>query len=703
MIMITNDNVDASSNQSVKDGLYTLKNVSSGYMLNVYAGKDINGTKVTTWEYDGTTDQRIYIEHKGNGKYLLRFNASSGGRVVDVNRGESLTASIDDGDKIDIWTDNDLEAQYFYINPQENGGYTFELVSKPNHVISAISSSAATSNGTQLQLKYYSGENYQKWYICNTSGSVINVCNHLNTTESVSGTNYEKYNDDRHRATTEYSVICNDCKEVVKNGQTKSFIEKHKLNKTKCTLCNYLIKEEKCAHSQSYEDVLSYEIAQKDDNYHTVSDTYNEYCSECGEVLKLNASKNYDEKHTLVNDKCDKCSYTVPGSEATQCKHKNTIEHVIENTDSYVIKNENLHTVSRKYNLFCADCYTYIDKNLTESYDEEHIIENNKCKYCGYAKPVKEMTVSDGLYNIKNVSSGYLMNVFAGKDSNGTKVTMWENDYSDDQKIYIAHQGNGQYLLKYNASSGGRVIDINRGNSMTASIDVGDKIDIWTANDPEAQLFYINDCGNGKFTFELVAKPGHIISPSNNSEAGINGSQLELKTDENSDYQKWYIDKPSVLENTVVSGSSIKDKFRNIANNIGWQTRKNYSNWDWMCGCYATAYIHSYLSGSIHQPSEYWTSSSDATTHWYRAGGTRIVKSNNSQVLTEVKNQLNNGKPCIIRVNSSYGGHYVAVISYTGNGNKTSDFTVIDPWDGNFKSLSNYTIHNTNKQVIYFK
>lgn len=121
-----------------------------------------------------------------------------------------------------------------------------------------------------------------------------------------------------------------------------------------------------------------------------------------------------------------------------------------------------------------------------------------------------------------------------------------------------------------------------------------------------------------------------------------------------------------------------------------------------MCGCYATAYAHSYISGKIHKPSEYWKSASDATTYWTRAGGNRTTKSNNNQVLAAVKSEIDKGKPCVIRVNSSYGGHYVLVITYTGNGNRTSDFTVIDPWDGKFKSLSNFTIHSSNKQVIVF-
>ncbi len=320
MIASFGSGVSASGTQSVQDGLYTFKNVSSGYMLNVYAGKDANGTKVTTWEYDGTTDQRIYIQHQGNGKYLLKFNASSGGRVVDVNRGESLTASIDDGDKIDIWTANDLDAQYFYIIPCGNGAYTFELVSKPGHVIAAVNNSAAASNGTQLQLKKYTGSDCQKWYICNTNGSKISVCNHINTKNKELIITYEQSSDTHHKTVTKYDVVCNDCGETVKSNQTSSKEETHIMNGNSCSKCGYAeAVSEECKHTKTYE-IGSGKTGefkrQKDEKYHICTEYVDIICAYCSKTLQHEVEKEIEVEHVFNGDYCMVCNYDKSNKKA---------------------------------------------------------------------------------------------------------------------------------------------------------------------------------------------------------------------------------------------------------------------------------------------------------------------------------------------------------------------------------------------------
>ena len=60
------------------------------------------------------------------------------------------------------------------------------------------------------------------------------------------------------------------------------------------------------------------------------------------------------------------------------------------------------------------------------------------------------------------------------------------------------------------------------------------------------------------------------------------------------------------------------------------------------------------------------------------------------------------GKPCIVRVNSSNGGHCIVVFKYSDNGRSTSDFTIIDPWSAKIKTLNYYTIHSTAKYIVTF-
>lgn len=155
----------------------------------------------------------------------------------------------------------------------------------------------------------------------------------------------------------------------------------------------------------------------------------------------------------------------------------------------------------------------------------------------------KKAAIKEGLYNIRNAYSGLLLNVFAGRDRDGTKVTVWKKDNSSDQEFYIYANDDGLYLLKYAISSQGRVVDVNRGQTIANPIEKGCVIDIWCSDDLEAQLFNIIDCGQGEYIFELASKPGHIISPPGKTSSEINGTQLILEIYKGEKYQRWNVNK----------------------------------------------------------------------------------------------------------------------------------------------------------------
>ncbi len=153
-----------SSIPTVKDGVYTISNKASGLLMNIYAGRDFNGSKITTWQYDGTIDQRINVKYIGNGKYNLYAMCSSNGtnRVIDVYRGMNYVTL---GQYIDLWEPNDPSAQQYFINKQIDGSYTFEVASLPGGLIGCVN---AFSNGSQLQLQKATGIDSQKWHFNNT-------------------------------------------------------------------------------------------------------------------------------------------------------------------------------------------------------------------------------------------------------------------------------------------------------------------------------------------------------------------------------------------------------------------------------------------------------------------------------------------------------------------------------------------------------
>ncbi len=164
----------------VANGTYSLRNVSGGYMMNVYAGTDADGTKVVTWENDGSAEQKFWVENCGYCTYRLFAICSNGGygRVVDVNVGGD--GNVGEGDYVDIWSQSDSwnTCQIFNIVPLGNNCYAIELNYLDDYVLGITSN----SNNGAITLQRWTGADTQKWQFC-TSGTntVINPCTHNNS------------------------------------------------------------------------------------------------------------------------------------------------------------------------------------------------------------------------------------------------------------------------------------------------------------------------------------------------------------------------------------------------------------------------------------------------------------------------------------------------------------------------------------------
>lgn len=221
-----------------------------------------------------------------------------------------------------------------------------------------------------------------------------------------------------------------------------------------------------------------------------------------------------------------------------KCIHVNLVRSRPIKPTTYVVTDYKVHTITEYYNIVCQDCNEIWRPNETLVREEPHKYAGGIC-ICGYKETKRGKTLEDGLYYIKNVSSGYMLNVYSGSDDKGTEVTVWEGNESEDQKIYISHQGYGKYLLKYPASKNDRVIAVNRGINMYAPIDPGDPLNLWEPNDKDAHLFYITASGDGSYVIELAYNPWLVVSPKNDIAAKTNGTQLLLAEAKDILYQKW--------------------------------------------------------------------------------------------------------------------------------------------------------------------
>lgn len=146
-------------------------------------------------------------------------------------------------------------------------------------------------------------------------------------------------------------------------------------------------------------------------------------------------------------------------------------------------------------------------------------------------------SISEGIYNLQCAEGGRYMNVYAGNDWDGVNVCVWDKDGSPEQNMKIVHRGGNKYAF-YPQSSNGRVIDANRGSSYSNPLKAGNNIDLWQTNDTPAQEWYLIDRGGGKYSIELAAARGLVISCDN---PWVNNGNCSLQNYDGSNKQLWYL------------------------------------------------------------------------------------------------------------------------------------------------------------------
>lgn len=303
---------------------YNFVCVDGGRYLNVYAGKDADGTNVCVWERDGSPEQNYTISSVGGGKYKL-YPACSSSRVIDVNRGNSYNNPLKAGLNVDLWRTNDAPAQEFYITHVGNNLYKIELAALSGHVLQANS---PNKNNGNVTLERYTGASNQHWKILKNGTQVTEPCTHKNISNKNEKTTVAKKDDNTHTVTTAYDEVCNDCGKTVKSNQKKTDTEKHSISNNKCSKCGYevTVVEEKpvestpieeptvCKHEKTYtiENSVTYgstdrDIKVKDDEYHIGYYYADEYCSKCKVLVNKKIIVEQESLHTYLNGVCTSC------------------------------------------------------------------------------------------------------------------------------------------------------------------------------------------------------------------------------------------------------------------------------------------------------------------------------------------------------------------------------------------------------------
>ena len=133
------------TSRTVKDGVYVIKSLDNGYSLGVESG-----TKAFVLSRGvASNSQRFTLTYISDGKYK-------------VSAENDFSASIG--------FNNHTSENLYYIVPQSDGSYIFELAGIEGTVLSSGIDSIAASY-CPINTTLYSGLDTQKWYLCDSEGN----------------------------------------------------------------------------------------------------------------------------------------------------------------------------------------------------------------------------------------------------------------------------------------------------------------------------------------------------------------------------------------------------------------------------------------------------------------------------------------------------------------------------------------------------
>ncbi len=193
-------------------------------------------------------------------------------------------------------------------------------------------------------------------------------------------------------------------------------------------------------------------------------------------------------------------------------------------------------------------------------------------------------------------STDYMLNVYAGYDSDGTNICLWEKDGSPEQRFKIVSSSNGYKLEALCATR--RVLDAYRNPSN--QLVSGCNADIWTANDDEAQNLVISGNSSG-YTICLASNPTLALTANSIEEQG----NVTFSTLTNANNQKWLFVRP----NDVLSRSPNEDA-------------QNKTKWCWAASAKMVAIHNGGLNPEIDSTAQLLTDTSGLHYPFYGEGTT---------------------------------------------------------------------------------
>ena len=134
--------------------------------------------------------------------------------------------------------------------------------------------------------------------------------------------------------------------------------------------------------------------------------------------------------------------------------------------------------------------------------------DGNKQVNCEVIVHQDKATLADGIYTIKKLGTNNLVDVTGARTANGTNVTVYQASNTSNQQWRLENSSNGTIRL-WAVCAPDKVLDVLRSAN---AIKVFNTIDIWEANDPDCQYWYLTKLYNGAYAIRLNSNESLAVS-----------------------------------------------------------------------------------------------------------------------------------------------------------------------------------------------
>ncbi len=144
-------------------------------------------------------------------------------------------------------------------------------------------------------------------------------------------------------------------------------------------------------------------------------------------------------------------------------------------------------------------------------------------------------------YNIRNVKSLKMLNIYAGNADNGTNVCLWEKDNSTEQKWKLEGSLLEGKALLHSIVNSDMVLDFYVGHDKWANAD------IWEKGDFKNQYLTIEEVYEGVWKIRQTSKSKFLLTATGEN----NNSNVCWEEDRNSEHQLWHFEE---IDNRIFEG-----------------------------------------------------------------------------------------------------------------------------------------------------